>query len=501
MRQTYAHWELCIADASTQAHVRPLLERLARADSRIRVQYLTDNRGIAGNTNAAIAMATGAFVAFLDHDDTLAPWALHTVVEAINRQPSAAFIFSDEDKLDEKGQRVDPCFKPGWSPDVLRTHNYVCHLLVLSRELVTRLGGVREGFDGAQDYDLVLRASEQAREIVHIPRVLYHWRLHPQSTAANTDSKQYLIEAGRKALAEHLERGGCSATVHAAGKPGMYRVAYQLREQPLVSAIIPNRDSPDMLHRVIESLEQSTYANFEVLILENGSANEDTFAYYRDLQRKPNVRVLKWDQPFNYSAINNFGAAHAHGSVLLFLNNDVQAIHPDWLEAMVSHAVRPEIGAVGAKLLFADGSVQHAGLVLGMGGVAGHAYSRFPQDAPGYLDQMRLVQNVAAVTGACLMTRRDVFTKAGGLDERFVLAYNDVDYGMRVRSLGYRVLWTPEAELYHLESKMRGYEDDPAKRERFVREFELFQRVWVLELAAGDPFYNPNFRLDRGIWR
>jgi GT2 family glycosyltransferase len=362
---------------------------------------------------------------------------------------------------------------------------------------LTRLGGIRAGFDGAQDYDLVLRASEDAREIVHIPQVLYHWRLHQQSTAANTASKEYLVEAGRQALADHLQRTSTAATVHTGEKPGMYRVAYHLREQPLVSVIIPNRDAAQLLHGVIESLEQSTYANFEVLVLENGSTHEDTFAYYRELTQRPHVRLLKWDRPFNYSAVNNFGAAHARGSVLLFLNNDVQAIHPDWLEALVAHAVRPEIGAVGAKLLYVDGTVQHAGVVLGLGGVAGHAHLRFPGDAAGYQDRLRLVQNVAAVTGACLMTRRDVFVQAGGFDERFVLAYNDVDYGMRVRACGYRVLWTPEARLYHLESKTRGYEDDPAKRKRFEREFDLFKRTWARELEQGDPFYNRNFRLDR----
>lgn len=464
----------------------------------IRAVRLTENLGIAGNTNAALALATGEFVAFLDHDDVLAPHALAEVAAAIQKHPDADVIYSDEDKLDEAGRRVDPCFKPGWSPDLLRTHNYLCHLVAVRRTLVQELGGIRMGFDGAQDYDFVLRATERARRIVHIPKVLYHWRLHQQSTAQNTDSKQYLVEAGRRALAEHLERMQTPAKVTPGAKPGEYRVTYQLPRQPLVSVLIPNRDQAQLLGRCLESLAQSSYANYEVLILENGSTQEDTGVYYEQLSRKRQARVLNWTRPFNFAAINNFGAVHARGEVLLFLNNDVEALHPDWMEALVTHALRPEIGAVGAKLLFADGSVQHAGVVLGMGGVAGHVHSRFPRDAAGYLDRLRRVQNVAAVTGACLMTRREVFEQVGGFDERFVLAYNDVDYGMQVRALGYRVLWTPEAELYHLESKTRGYEDDPVKQARFRREFDLFRNKWAAELAAGDPYYSPNLRLDRG---
>ncbi len=489
--QTYPHWELCIADGGSFASHR------TSEDNRILLQHLEENRGIAGNTNAALAMATGDYVAFLDHDDALAPFALHAVAEAINRHPDADFFYSDEDKLDEAGQRVDPCFKPGWSPDLLRHHNYICHLVVLRRSLLEHLSGIRHGFDGAQDYDLVLRASEAAKQIVHIPQVLYHWRLHSQSTAQNTASKQYLVDAGKRALEEHLCRCATVARVLPAEQPGEYRVLYQLPRQPLVSVLIPNRDQPGLLGRCIESLSKSSYANYEIVILENGSTQDDTHAYYRLLERDLPVRVLPWTRPFNFAAINNFGATHARGEAILFLNNDVEPIHPDWLEAMVTHAMRPEIGAVGAKLLFADGTIQHAGVVLGMGGVAGHVHSRFPREADGYLGRLRQVQDVAAVTGACLMTRRDVFERVGGFDERFVLAYNDVDYGMNVRALGLRVLWTPEAELYHLESKTRGYEDDPAKQERFRREFDLFRRKWAKALEAGDPYFNPNFRLDR----
>jgi GT2 family glycosyltransferase len=496
LAQSYPRWELCLADgASTAAHVRTILAR--QTDPRIRSITLAENRGITGNTNAGLELATGDFIAFADHDDTLAPFALAAFVNAINDHPDADFLYSDEDKLDAAGQRVDPCFKPDWSPDLLRTHNYVCHLVCLRRSLVDRLGGIRPGFDGAQDYDLVLRAGELATRVVHIPHVLYHWRLHAQSTAQNTASKQYLVEAGQHALEEHLVRARCAARVAPAEKPGEYRVRYLLPRQPLVSVIVPNRDQVQTLGRCLESLFASSYANLEILVAENGSGETDTFAYYRDVERGHGVRVLRWDRPFNYAAINNWAAAHARGEVLLFLNNDVETTDPDWVEAMVMHAMRPEIGAVGAKLLYADGTIQHAGVVLGMGGAAGHVHLRFAGHDEGYLGRLQRVQEVAAVTGACLMTRAEVFQKAGGFDERFVLAYNDVDYGLTVRELGYRVLWTPEAELYHLESKTRGYEDDPAKQARFRREFDLFRRKWERALAAGDPYYNRNLRLDR----
>jgi GT2 family glycosyltransferase len=496
--QTYPHWELCIAEGNSSADwVRPMLEQYAAKDPRIKVQFLDANRGIAGNTNAALALASGEFIALLDHDDTLAPFALFEVIKAINHQPEADLIYSDEDKLDETGRRVEPIFKPDWSPDTLRSHNYICHLLVLRQTLMATLGGVREGFDGAQDYDLVLRASEQARRIVHIPKVLYHWRMHQQSTAFDTKSKTYLVEAGCKALSEHLDRMRTPARVLPTSLHGAYRVIYHLPQQPLVSILIPNRDSAAMLARCVESLSRSSYANYELVILENNSTQDDTLTYYRQLERRGNVRIVPWTKPFNYAAVNNYGAVQARGDVLLFLNNDVEAINPDWLELMVKHALRPEVGVVGAKLLYADDTIQHAGIVVGMGGVAGHVHLRFPRDAEGYMHRLRVTHNCAAVTGACLMTRRAVFEQVGGFDESFVLAFNDVDLCLQIQVRGYRVIWTPEAELYHLESKTRGYEDTPEKQARFSREYRLFVTKWGQYLKTGDPYYNPNFRLDR----
>jgi O-antigen biosynthesis protein len=497
LAQTYPNWELCLADASTEPHVGPMLEAFAAADPRIRVTFLASNGGIVGNSNAALAAPTGDFVALVDHDDTLAPFALFEIVSAVNAVPDADFLYSDEDKLDRDGRRVEPNFKPDWSPETLRSRNYVCHLTVLKRSLVEEIGRFRPGFDGSQDYDLILRASERARRIVHVPHVLYHWRMHEQSTAANKGSKGYAYEAGRRAVQEHLDRLGVSAAVHDGPILGTYQVVYHLRTQPLVSVVVPNKDCPELLARCVDSLAKGSYANYELLVVENGSQRPETFAYYRELQKQPHVRVLEWTKPFNYAAVNNFAATQARGELLLFLNNDIEAISPDWLEALVKVAVQPGVGAVGAKLYYADDTIQHAGIVVGMGGVAGHGFLNFPRQAAGYMQRLLFTQNVAAVTGACLLCQKRVFDSVGGFDEGFVLAFNDVDLCLQILRKGHRVVWTPDAELYHLESKTRGYEDTPEKQRRFKREFDLFHLKWGAFLKAGDPYYSPHFRLDR----
>ncbi len=496
--QTYPHWQLCLADASSAPHVRPILEQFAAADPRAKVKFLESNLGIAGNSNAALELADGEFVCLLDHDDTLAPFALHELAEVVNADPAADFLYSDEDKLDPQGHRVDPHFKPDWSPETLRSRNYICHLTCLRRDLLTAIGGgFRTGFDGSQDYDLVLRATERANKIVHIPQVLYHWRIHPQSTAGNQASKMYAFDNGRKAIAEHLERCGVDATVHDGTVLGTYHVVYHLRTQPLVSVIIPNKDHPDVLARCVDSLARASYANYELIVVENGSTDPKTLALYAELREQPHVRILEWAKPFNYAAVNNFAAAAANGELLLFLNNDIEAINPDWLEELVKIAVQPGVGAVGAKLLYADDTIQHAGIVVGMGGVAGHGHLNYPRAAAGHCQRLLFTQNVAAVTGACLIMPREVFRKIDGFDEGFVLAFNDVDICLKVLTAGYRVVWTPDALLYHLESKTRGYEDTPEKQARFKRECDLFYSKWNDFLKAGDPYYSPHFRLDR----
>ena len=497
LAQTYPNWELCLADASPEPLVRPILESFAAKDQRIRAIFLGENRGIVGNTNAALEAATGDYVGLLDHDDTLAPFALHEIIAAINDTPDADFLYSDEDKLDQTGIRVEPNFKPDWSPETLRSRNYICHFTVLERNLFRKLEGFRSGFDGAQDYDLVLRAGERAKRIVHIPHVLYHWRMHAQSTASNKSSKSYAFENGKRALAEHLARIGVNGSIHDGPTLGTYQVMYHLRTQPLVSVVIPNKDHPEMLARCVDSLAKSSYANYELIVVENGSSRPETFDYYREIEKQPHVRILTWSKPFNYAAVNNFAAGRASGELVLFLNNDIEAISPDWLESLVKIAVQPGVGVVGAKLYYADDTVQHAGIVVGMGGVAGHAHLNFPRAAAGHMQRLTYTQNVAAVTGACLLMRKSVFDEVGGFDEGFVLAFNDVDLCLQVLAKGYRVVWTPDAELYHLESKTRGPEDTDEKQKRFKREYDLFHLKWGAFLRAGDPYYSPHFRLDR----
>ena len=499
-QQTYARWELCVADGGSRSpQVRAILEEAARQDARIKVVFLPQNEGIAGNTAAALALAGGEFVAFLDHDDTLAPFALFEVVKAVHAEPEADVLYSDEDVIDARGgRRTDPQFKPDWSPDALTSRNYICHLAVYRRELVGRVGGVRPGFDGSQDYDLVLRATEQARKVVHVPQVLYHWRQHGGSSAGDVRAKLYAVEAGRKALQEHLNRRGVAGAVANGPVPGVYRTTYAVAGRPLTSIIIPNRDQAAILARCIDSLARTVYDRYEILLVENNSRDPATFAYYRKLGGRPNLRLLTWDRPFNYSAVNNFAAARAQGDVLLFLNNDVEVINADWLERLLEHALRPEVGAVGAKLYYPDDTVQHAGVVLGVGAVAGHVHLGAARGAPGYCCRLLSVQNYSAVTGACLMTRRSVFEELRGFDEDFPLAFNDTDLCMRVRRAGYRIVWTPWAELYHHESATRGHEDTPEKKARFHAEMSRFLLKWGDVVGRGDPFYSPNLSTQDG---
>jgi GT2 family glycosyltransferase len=493
VQQTYPDWELCVADASPGHPVRTRLKAHAGSDRRIKVRFLSENRGIAGNTNEALALASGDFVAFLDHDDTLAPFALYEVAAAVNRHPDADVFYSDEDKIDTAGRlRQDPHFKPDWSPDTLRSHNYMCHLSIFRRDLMERLGGLSQGVDGSQDYDLVLRATEKAQKIVHIPKVLYHWRIHPDSAAATLHAKKYAFEAAKKALAAHLDRCDEEGMVLDGAFLGVYQIRYPLTQKHVVSIIIPTRDQSEVLRRCLLSLRRSTYTRYEVILVENKSVQPETFAYYDRLRSQSNLRIMTWEGPFNFAAVNNAAVKEAQGDVLLFLNNDVEVITPDWLERLLEHVQRPEIGAAGAKLYFPDDTVQHGGVILGVGGIASHAHVGWARPEAGYFGRLAIIQNVTAVTGACLMTRRAVFAEVGGFDERFVLAYNDVDLCLKMREKGYRIIWTPYAELYHHESKTRGLEDTPAKEARLKKEVEIFLSNWRPLLVAGDPYYNPN---------
>lgn len=495
-RQTYSNWELCIADGgSHKQDVKKTLVLYASSDKRVRVRFLPENRHIAGNTNEALALATGEFAAFLDHDDTLAPFALHEIVKTLNDNPGADFVYSDEDKISENGRiRFEPHFKPDWSPDTLRSYNYITHLTVIKKVLLDSVGWFREGFDGSQDYDLILRATEKAGRVCHIPRVLYHWRVSRTSAAGNANAKPYAFESARKALTEHLRRVGLDGTVGDGLFSSSYRISYGIKKRPTVSIIIPNRDHADTLRKCVQSIfDKSAYGNYEIIIAENNSTDEKTLRLYEELEKTGRVKVAVWDKPFNYAAINNFMAVRASGEVLLFLNNDTEVISPDWIERMIEFAMRGDVGAVGAKLYYPDDTIQHGGVILGAGGIAGHSHQYSPR-----LSYVCIAQNLSAVTGACLMTRKDVFNEVGGFDEGYAFAFNDVDLCMKIREKGYLVVWTPYVELYHYESKTRGYEDTPEKQQRFETEIDRFRQKWGDSLDRGDPYYNAIFSLKKG---
>ena len=500
LNQTYPNWEICVTDGgSKEAHVREVLEEYAKKESRIKVKFLDENKGIAGNSNEALSMAEGEFVALLDHDDVLPPHALFEIVKAVNKNENADFIYSDEDMITEDGgTRLDPHFKPDWSPDMLRSYNYITHLSVFRRDLLEKAGCFRKGYEGSQDYDLILRATELAGRIVHIPKVLYHWRMSDTSAAGNPDVKLYAHESAKKALHDHLLRTELKGEVKDGPSLGYYRIAYKLEDNPKVFIIIPNRDHLNELRRCITSiLDKSTYKNYEIIIVENGSRNRKTFDYYKELSMYGIVRIITWAGPFNYSAVNNFAVRQARGEILLFLNNDTEVINPDWIESMLEHSLRKSVGAVGAKLYYPNGRIQHAGVIVGIAEVAGHSHKYFLKDSFGYKGRLKIIQNLSAVTGACLMARKEVFEEVGGFEEGFTVSFNDVDLCLKMRQRGYYIVWTPYAELYHHESNTRGDDDSQEKMERFRKEAWLFHKKWKHIFEKGDPYYNHNLTHER----
>ncbi|SHM03793.1 glycosyltransferase family 2 protein [Vreelandella subglaciescola] len=501
LEQHYPHWQLCIADdASSDSEVRQVLAEYAERDARIQVVYRQQNGHICAASNSALELAEGNFVALLDHDDRLSPYALFHVAEALHRHPDAGLLYSDEDKLGERGERFDPHFKPQWNPDLLLAQNYISHLGVYRTGLVREVGGCREGFEGSQDHDLALRVSDRLApdQIVHIPHVLYHWRAGEGSTALESGEKNYTTEAGLMAVREQVTRRVPAAQVEAGHYPNTYRVRWPLPERlPLVSLLVPTRDGVDILKPCVDAiLERTDYPELELLILDNQSTCTATLDYMRDVStRDARVRVLRWNEPFNYSAINNFGALYARGDILGLVNNDIEPINPDWLCELVRQACRPEIGCVGAKLYYPNDTLQHAGVILGIGGVAGHAHKYFNRNSPGYFTRLNLAQNLSAVTGACLLLRKAVFQDVGGLnEEHLAIAFNDVDLCLKVRGAGYRNLWTPYAELYHHESVSRGADDNAVKRARANAEARYMRDTWSKQLDC-DPAYNPNLTL------
>jgi len=500
--QLYEKWELCIADdASTEPEVVRVLKEFAEADSRIKISLRDRNGHISEASNSALALATGDYLALLDQDDLLPEQALYYVAVELAACPDAVLLYSDEDKIDDSGQRREPYHKPDWNYRLLLSQNYVSHLGVYRADLVRRLDGFRKGFEGSQDHDLTLRVIEHAQphQIRHVPEILYHWRTTPGSTAIDPRAKDYAWSSGRKAVADHLERIGVRATVGPATVGAFYRVHYELPANlPLVSIIIPTRDQGALLRQCVESIRfKSTYPSYEIIVVDNQSVESDAREYLESIGKLSSVSVIQYDKPFNYSAINNLAVRHARGEVVCLLNNDTEVITPDWIEQMLGLLLQSNAAVVGARLLYPDGSVQHAGVIIGVGGVANHAHLGFSRNDPGYFGRAWLAQEYSAVTGACLMTRKATYQELGGLDEtNLPVAFNDVDFCLRAREEGYRVIWTPYAELYHHESRSRGKDESPEKRKRFEREIAFMRRRWATPIE-NDPYYNPNLSYQR----
>lgn len=504
MTQTYGKWELCLADGSDDAHafVGRICQEYRQKDSRIKYQKLAKNEGISGNTNECYKMATGNYIALFDHDDLLHPCVLFAYMQAICEK-DADYIYCDEATF--KGNRINHMitmhFKPDYAPDNLLANNYICHFSVFSRELLESGELFRSQFDGSQDHDMILRLTAKAKHIVHIPRILYYWRSHKGSVASSIDAKTYAINAAKGAVADRLTRLGYKNFEIESTRAfaTIFRIKYELTSRPLVSIIIPNKDHVDDLSRCVESIiNLSTYDNYEIVIVENNSETAEIRTYYEEISRHPRVQVVEYKGDFNYSKINNFGVQYAKGEYLLLLNNDTEVITPDWMEELLMYAMRKDVGVVGAKLYYPDKTIQHAGIVIGLGAhrTAGHTHYRIPEANVGYMGRLCYAQDVTAVTGACMMVSKALYEELGGLDESFTVALNDVDFCLRVREKGLLNIFTPFAELYHYESKSRGSDKKDERALRYQQESDRFRVKWADALAKGDPYYNPNFSLD-----
>lgn len=503
--QTYENWELCLADGSDGEHSevgRRCLE-YAAADKRIVYKKLEKNEGIAGNTNECLKLATGEYIGLFDHDDIIHPSVLYEYAKVINEQ-GADYIYCDETTF--KGDSIDNMitlhFKPDFAIDNLRANNYICHFSVFSRKLLEGTELFRSGFDGSQDHDMILRLTSNAKKVVHVPKLMYYWRSHKNSTASDISAKPYAIAAAKGAVADHLEKSGFKNFEIRSTRAfdTIFEIKYEILSEDKISILIPNKDHVDDLRRCVESIKaRSTYDNYEIIIIENNSGQKATFDYYKTLEGQEKITVVTYKGEFNYSKINNFGAGYATGKYLLLLNNDTQVITMNWLENMLMYAQRDDVGAVGAKLYYGDRTIQHAGVVVGLGAhrTAGHTHYKINYDNLGYMGKLCYAQNVSAVTGACLMVKKSLYDKLGGLDEEFKVALNDVDFCLRLLEKGYLNVFTPFAELYHFESTSRGIDAaDEAKAERYEEESQHFREKWKAFLEKGDPYYNPNFSLD-----
>lgn len=502
LAQTYGEFEVCFADGSPSGSDKEsILKEYAAKDKRIKYKLLGENKGISENTNEAMRMAQGDFIVLCDHDDLLTENALYELCLAINENENCDCLYSDEDKLDmDGGSLFDPHFKPDFNIDMLRSVNYITHIFAVKKTLVDEYGMLNSEFDGAQDYDFIFRMTEKAKKVVHIPKVLYHWRCHMNSTASNPESKMYAFLAGARAIKAHYERCFDYPKVIEVEKGvdyGIYHTIFELEDNPLVSVIIPNKDHIQDLDLAIRSLfEKGNYKNLEFIIVENNSTLKETFEYYEKLQKEfENIKVVYWDREFNYSEINNFGVKYASGEYLLFMNNDVELINPDTIKELLSYVMREDVGICGCRLLYSDDTIQHAGVVIGFGGIAGHTFIGLHKTENSYFHRAMVTQDYSAVTAACMMTKKSVFEEVLGFSKELAVAFNDIDFCMKVRELGKLVVYNPYAVLYHYESKSRGLEDTPEKIERFNREIATFLKKWKQIIDKGDPYYNKNLTL------
>jgi len=499
--QSYTNWQLCLADdKSTEPYVKQVLKEYRLKDKRIKPVFRRKNGHISAASNSALEVASGEWTALLDHDDLLHEHALYEVVKAINSNPDVALIYSDEDKINLEGERVDPHFKSDWNLDLLYSQNYVSHLGVYKTDIIKNIGGFRKGYEGSQDYDLLLRYSREIdhANVIHIPKVLYHWRMVEGSTALASGEKSYTTDAGIKALQDHFKALNRAVLVEEGKHANIYKVNWLIEEEPLVSLIIPTYNGYEITKQAIDSiLEKTTYQNYEILLVDNNSNDPIALEYFDELDKHEKVTVLRYPYPFNYSAINNFAAKQARGSIVGLVNNDVEVITPEWLTEMVSHAQREDIGCVGAMLYFENDTIQHAGVIIGIGRVGGHSHKHYKRNDHGYFSRLKMIQNLSAVTAACLLVRKSVFDEVNGLnEENLTVAFNDVDFCLKVQAAGYRNLWTPYAELYHYESISRGAEDNPEKIARFNKEVDYMTNTWDTDKKP-DPYYSQNLTKDR----
>jgi len=499
LNQVYDNWELCIADGcSTKPNIKKVLGEYAERDNRIIVEFLSENKGIAGNSNEALVLASGEFIGFLDHDDELAPDALYEVAKALNEKTDIDFIYTDEDKISRTGRRIDPHFKPDWSSDALYSSNYLTHFSVIRKTIIDKVGGFREGYDGSQDYDLFLRVAEITSNIAHVPMVLYHWRITPQSAASTSNAKPYAYVAAKKAIKDSLKRRNIKAMVDYGITTGYHRVQYKLLGNPQVSIIIATRDNERALRRCVQSvLDKTQYDNYRILIVDNQSREPQMLKFYEEIVSSKKVRIAKLNGSFNYSRINNYGVSLVDSEYIIFLDDLTEIISQTWLTAMLEHVQREDVGIVGTLLYYPNNAIYHAGMIVGIGGTVGYSFRRFPKYAYGYMNRIRIVQNLSAVTGACLATKKEVFKELNGFDDQYRYAFSDVDFCLKSRKRGYLVVYTPYAELYHHESPKRDHKNAPDRWGELKQDMQYFRRKWEDVLSKGDPYYNPNLTLDR----